>query len=316
MTEFVSAGGKMKTRCALLYLRGTAEEELVKRIRARIERCTYDFALTSGEVEQLIEDSPLALIPSTIRTERPDRAASFLAEGQIVVLTDGSPAAIGAPATIFHHLHTPDDASMRWQYGTYLRIVRLIGMLIHVFLPGIYLAVLRFHPELLSPMLLTSVYETSSRIPIPAYLEALLMTLAFDLINEAGLRAPGTMGNAVGIVSGLILGESAVSADIASPLLLIVVAASGLGSFCVPGYALSIGLKIVQLLFLTAGALGGLYLMSMTALCLGCAVCAMQSIGSPLTAPVAPHRRGNPDILLRMPMQHQKARAFFAKKHE
>ena len=145
---------------------------------------------------------------------------------------------------------------MRWQYGTFLRIVRLTGMLIHVFLPGLYLAVLRFHQELFSPMLLTSVYETSSRVPLPVYLEALLMTLAFDLINEAGLRAPGAMGNALGIVSGLILGESAVSADIASPLLLIVVAASGLGGFCVPGYALSIGLKIVQLMFLTAGAAG------------------------------------------------------------
>ena len=316
VTEFVSAGGKMKTRCALLYLRGTAEEALIERIRARIEGCTYDFALTSGEVEQLIENSPLALIPSTIRTERPDRAASFLAEGQIVVLTDGSPAAIGAPATIFHHLHTPDDASMRWQYGTYLRIVRLIGMLIHVFLPGIYLAVLRFHPELLSPMLLTSVYETSSRIPIPAYTEALLMTLAFDLINEAGLRAPGTMGNALGIVSGLILGESAVSADIASPLLLIVVAASGLGGFCVPSYALSIGLKIVQLLFLTAGAAGGLFAMALLLVFLLCAACAMRSVGSPLTAPVTPPRRANPDFLVRLPMKFQKARAFFADRHD
>ena len=316
VTEFVSAGGKMKTRCALLYLRGTAEEALVARIRERIEGCTYDFALTSGEVEQLIEDSPLALIPSTIRTERPDRAASFLAEGQIVVLTDGSPAAIGAPATIFHHLHTPDDASMRWQYGTYLRIVRLIGMLIHVFLPGIYLAVLRFHPELLSPMLLTSVYETSSRIPIPAYTEALLMTLAFDLINEAGLRAPGTMGNALGIVSGLILGESAVSADIASPLLLIVVAASGLGGFCVPSYALSIGLKIVQLLFLTAGAAGGLFAMALLLVFLLCAAGAMRSVGSPLTAPVTPPRRANPDFLVRLPMKFQKARAFFANRHD
>lgn len=314
VTEFVSAGGKMKTRCALLYLRGTAEESLVARIRARIESCTYDFALTSGEVEQLIEDSPLSLIPSTIRTERPDRAASFLAEGQIVVLTDGSPAAIGAPATIFHHLHTPDDASMRWQYGTYLRVVRMIGMLIHVFLPGIYLAILRFHTELLSPMLLISVYETSSRIPIPVYLEALLMTLAFDLINEAGLRAPGAMGNALGIVSGLILGESAVSADIASPLLLIVVAASGLGGFCVPGYALSIGLKIVQLLFLTAGAAGGLYAIVLLLLFLLCAACAMNSVGSPLTAPLTPPRRANPDLLVRLPMKFQKARAFFAKR--
>ena len=316
VTEFVRAGGKMKTRCALMYLRGTADEALIARIRARLEGCTYDFALTSGEVEQLLEDSPLSLIPDTIRTERPDRAASFLAEGQIVVLTDGSPAAIGAPATVFHHLHTPDDASMRWQYGTYLRIVRLIGMLIHVFLPGLYLALLRFHQELFSPMLLTSVYETSSRIPIPAYLEALIMTLAFDLINEAGLRAPGTMGNALGIVSGLILGESAVSADIASPLLLIVVAASGLGGFCVPSYALSIGLKIVQLLFLTAGAAGGLYAMALLLIFLLCAACAMNSVGSPLTAPITPPRRANPDFLVRLPMKYQKARAFFADRHD
>lgn len=312
-TEFVTAGGAMKTRCALLYLRNVADEEMARKIRARLLNCSYDFPLTTGEVEQLIEEQPLALLPQCVRTERPDRAASFLAEGQIVVLTDGSPAALGAPATIYHQLHTPDDASMRWQYGTFLRLVRALGILIHVFLPGAYLAVLRFHQELLSPMLLTSVYETSSRVPIPVFLEALLMTLAFDLINEAGLRAPGAMGNALGIVSGLILGQSAVSADIVSPLLLIVVAASGLGGFCVPSYALGIGLKIVQLLFLCAGAAGGLYLMTLLGCVLGCALCTMHAVGAPLTAPVTPPRRGNPDILLRMPMRYQKARAFFAK---
>ena len=314
ITQFVTAGGKMKTRCALLYLRGTADEAMVDRIRGRLESCTYDFALTTGEVEQLIEEHPFSLLPQCVRTERPDRAASFLAEGQIVVLTDGSPAALGAPATIYHQLHTPDDASMRWQYGTFLRIVRTIGVLIHVFLPGLYLAVLRFHQELLSPMLLTSVYETSSRVPIPAFLETLLMTLAFDLINEAGLRAPGAMGNALGIVSGLILGQSAVSADIVSPLLLIVVAASGLGGFCVPSYALSIGLKIVQLLFLVTGAMGGLYAMVLLLGVLLCAVCAASSVCSPLTAPLTPPRRGNHDVFLRMPMKYQKARAFFAKR--
>ena len=312
-TEFLSAGGSMKTRCALLYLRGTADEELIARIRRRIESCGSDFALTAGDVEQIIEEHPLSLIPSVVRTERPDRAASFLAEGQIIVLTDGSPAALGAPATIYHQLHTPDDASMRWQYGTFLRVVRLLGVLIHLFLPGLYLAVLRFHQELLSPMLLTSVYETSSRVPATEFLEALLMTLEFDLINEAGLRAPGALGNALGIVSGLILGQSAVSADIVSPLLLIVVAASGLGGFCVPGYAMSIGLKLVQLMFLTAGAAGGLYLMALLLCVLLCALFAMDSAGSPLTAPLSPPRRANPDILLRLPLQFQKARAFFAK---
>ena len=315
ITEFISVGGRMKTRCALMYLRGTADETLLARVRKRLLSCSCDFALTTGEIEQVIEDHPLALIPQCVHTERPDRAASFLAEGQIVILTDGSPSALGAPATLFHQLHTPDDASMRWQYGTFLRIVRFIGILIHLFLPGAYIAVLRFHTELLSPILLTSVYETSSRVPTPIFLEALLMTLAFDLISEAGLRAPGAMGNALGIVSGLILGQSAVSADIVSPLLLIIIAASGLGGFCVPHYALSVGMKIVQLLFLTAGALGGLYLMALLGLCLLCAACAMRSLGSPLTAPLTPHRPGNPDIFIRVPLWFQKARGFFAGRH-
>ena len=253
MTEFLSVGGAMKTRCALLYLRGTADEAMLARVRRRLAACQSDFALSAGEIGQIIEDHPMALIPQCVATERPDRAASFLAEGQIVVLTDGSPLALGAPSTLWHQLHTPDDASMRWQYGTFLRIVRFIGMLIHLFLPGAYIAVLRFHTELISPILLASVYETSSRVPAPIFLEALLMTLAFDLVSEAGLRAPGAMGNALGIVSGLILGQSAVGADIVSPLLLIVVAASGLGGFCIPNYALSVGMKIIQLLFLTAG---------------------------------------------------------------
>ena len=313
ITEFVSVGGKVKTRCALMYLRDVADEKMLSRIRKRLLHAQYDFAMTTGEVEQLIEDHPLSLIPQCVRTERPDRAASFLCEGQAVLLTDGSPAALGAPATIWHQLHTPDDTSMRWQYGTFLRIVRLLGILIHVLLPGVYLALLRFHPALFSPMLLTSVYETGSRVPVPVFLEALLMTLAFDLISEAGLRAPGTMGNALGIVSGLILGQSAVSADIVSPLLLIIVAASGLGGFCIPNYALSIGLKIVQLMVLCAGAYGGLYLILLVLLALSCALFSMQSVGSPLTAPVSPRRRGNPDILLRLPLRFQKAGAFFAK---
>ncbi len=311
-TEFITVGGAMKTRCALLYLRGTADERMIARIRRRLMACQSDFPLTIGDIEQAIESHPLSLIPQCVRTERPDRAASFLAEGQIVILTDGSPEVLGAPATIYHQLHTPDDATMRWQYGTFLRIVRLVGVLIHLFLPGLYLAVLRFHPELLSAMLLTSVYETSSRVPFPVFLEALLMTVAFYLITEAGLRAPGALGSALGIVSGLILGQSAVSADIVSPLLLIVVAASGLGGFCVPGYALSIGLKIIQLMMMTAGAVGGLYAMGLLTLALLCLLCAMTSLGAPLTAPVTPRRKRNPDILLRLPQKMQRARAFFS----
>ena len=306
-------GTRISTQTAVCYLEGICPQETVDEVQRRLEASAIDHVLTVGELSQLIEDDPFAPLPQVVSTERPDRAASFLAEGQVVVLTDGSPLALGAPSTFWHQLHTSDDASMRWQYGTFLRVVRLIGMLIHLFLPGAYIAVIRFHTELISPILLASVYETSSRVPTPIFLDALLMTLAFDLISEAGLRAPGTMGNALGIVSGLILGQSAVSADIVSPLLLIVVAASGLGGFCIPNYALSVGIKIIQLLFLTAGALGGLYLMALLGLALLCAACAMRSVGSPLTAPFTPKRPGNPDLLIRFPLWRQKARAFFAR---
>ena len=306
-------GTRISTQTAVCYLEGICPQETVDEVQRRLEASAIDHVLTVGELSQLIEDDPFAPLPQVVSTERPDRAASFLAEGQVVVLTDGSPLALGAPSTFWHQLHTSDDASMRWQYGTFLRVVRLIGMLIHLFLPGAYIAVIRFHTELISPILLASVYETSSRVPTPIFLDALLMTLAFDLISEAGLRAPGMMGNALGIVSGLILGQSAVSADIVSPLLLIVVAASGLGGFCIPNYALSVGIKIIQLLFLTAGALGGLYLMALLGLALLCAACAMRSVGSPLTAPLTPKRPGNPDLLIRFPLWWQKARAFFAR---
>ena len=146
-TEFISAGGEMKTRCALLYLRGTADESMIARIKQRLLESQSSFPMTTGEIEQLIESSPLSLIPSCVRTERPDRAASFLAEGQIVILTDGSPSALGAPSTLYHQLHTPDDTAMRWQYGTFLRVIRLLGVLIHVLLPGVFVALLRFHQE-------------------------------------------------------------------------------------------------------------------------------------------------------------------------
>ena len=125
VTEFITVGGRMKTRCAMLYLRGTADEKTLARIRKRLSAIPDDFALTTGGVEQRLEERPLAFIPTVARTERPDRAASFLAEGQAVILTDGSPAALGAPATFWHLLHTPDDTAMRWQYGTFLRVIRL-----------------------------------------------------------------------------------------------------------------------------------------------------------------------------------------------
>lgn len=312
VTEFHPLGTGIPTRCAVLYLDGVAEERIVAEVRRRLEGVKADFVPGTGELEQLIEDHPYALMPQMLSTERPDRAASFLLDGQVIVLVDGSPFALCMPVTLFHLLHSPDDTFMRWQYGSFLRVVRMLGVLIHIFLPGIYVAIIDFHPDILSPMMLTSIYESRARVPLPSYLEALLLTLSFYLINEAGTRAPSALGSALGIVSGLILGQAAVSADLVSPLLLIVVAASGLGGFAVPNYSLSIALRIAQLVVLTAGALYGLYGVLVMLVLYLALLCRMTSLGSPLVAPLAPDRPANEDIFVRLPLWYQKVRAFFS----
>ena len=148
--------------------------------------------------------------------------------------------------------------------------------------------------------------------PFPVFLEALMMTFAFFLINEAGVRAPGVLGNALGIVSGLILGQAAVSAGLVSPLLLIVIAASGLGGFAVPNYSLSLGLRIAQLAVMTAGAFSGLYGILLITFVFGALLCRMTSLGAPMLAPASPARPRNGDLLLRLPIWLQRTRGFFA----
>lgn len=312
VTEFKTLGTGVPTNCAVLYMDGIAQAEVVNEVKRRIDGISMDYVQGSGVLEQLIEDHPYALLPQTISTERPDRTASFLMDGQIVVLVDGSPYSLTMPVTLFHLIHSSDDTFMRWQYGSFLRIVRILGILIHIFLPGLYVAMLRFHPSLLSLVMLTSVYESRARIPLPIYIEGLLMTFAFYLINEASTRAPSPLGSALGIVSGLILGQAAVAADIVSPLLLIVVAASGLGGFASPNYSMSFGMRIAQLVVLTVGAFFGGYGIVIVLFIALCMMCNLTSLGSPIVAPLAPKRPANQGLLLRMPIWFNKTRSFFA----
>lgn len=312
VTEMLTLGTDAPTRCAVMYLDGVADEAIVREVLRRLNGIAADFVPGTGQLEQLIEDHPFALLPQVVSTERPDRTGSFLMDGQVVLLLDGSPYALAVPVTLFHLLHTPDDTFMRWQYGTFLRLVRMLGLLVFVFLPGLYIAVVRFHQEIFSPMLLTSVYEAQVQEPFPVFLEALMMTFAFFLINEAGVRAPGVLGNALGIVSGLILGQAAVSAGLVSPLLLIVIAASGLGGFAVPNYSLSLGLRIAQLAVMTAGAFSGLYGILLITFVFGALLCRMTSLGAPMLAPASPARPRNGDLLLRLPIWLQRTRGFFA----
>ncbi len=314
ITECLEVGREVPCKAVLAYLSGTADPQIVDAVRSRLKRIDAPTVQGLGAIQQLIEDSPWALLPQMLQTERPDRAASCLMEGQVAILADNSPCALIAPVTLFHQLHASDDSFARWQYGSFLRLIRVAGMLISVFLPGLYIALTDYHMHLLPLSLLGSISEARANVPFPILAEILIMEFSFYLINEAGTRMPQQIGSALGIVGALILGQAAVSASIISPILIIIVAITGLGNYAIPDYGFGIGLVICRLFVIACGAALGLYGVCLAAFVLLVSLCGMRSVGIPYLAPVAPRRAHNPDILLRLPVWMQKKRLFFAAK--
>lgn len=304
--EMRTIGDRYPSGLCVMYLHGVADETTLSRVKARLDGVRVDHVLSIGALQQLMEDRPYALLPQCILTERPDRAASMLLEGQIVLLLDGSSQALVLPASIWHLLHTPDDTSARFQYGTFMRMIRLLGMLCALLLPGLFVAFVTFHPEVLPVALLTSILESQASVPFSIPLETLAMLIMFNLIGEAATRVPAVVGGTLGTVSGLILGQAAVEAHLVHPLLLIVVAVASLGSYAVPDYSLGIALRIGQLAMVAAGSIFGVYGMVLF-LAAGCVrLCSLTSLGSPFAAPYAPGRAHNPDGIIRAPIWMQR----------
>ena len=312
ISEQMTVGNKVPVRLCMMYLDGIARRENAEELRRRIMGCNVDYVASLGMLEQLIEDSPFALLPQAVATERPDRAVSFLNEGQIVLLMENAPQVLALPAGFLHFFHAPDDSALRWQYGTFLRLLRLLGMGISLLLPALFISLTVYHPEGMSLSLLTSVIESQAKVPLALFPSLLIMLLIFSLINEAGIRVPGAMGASLSIVGGLILGQAVVEAELISPLVLIVVALSGLGSYAAPSFSLTLSIRIAQLALAVGAGVGGYFGMTLVLFCLLMRWFRLTSMGQPYFSPLAPERPANPDTVLRMPAWRQRLRGAIA----
>lgn len=309
-------GTETPGQAALCYLDGVCPRETVEELQRRLDAVELDYVLTSGTLEQLIEDDPYAPLPQVVGTERPDRAVSFLMEGQAVLLLDGSPRALALPVSLWHLFHAPDDSYMRWQYGTFMRLLRLLGALVTLLLPAVFVSLVVYHPITIPMTLLTSIMQSRTNVPINLFEETLLMVAVFALINESAIRIPGMMGSSLGLVSTLILGTAAVDAGLVSPLLIIVVALSGLGSYAMPNYPLSFAFRMGQVVLLLAAGITGISGLCYAVVMLLCWVAAMESLGQPFLAPGSPRRTHNPDLLLRAPTFRQRLRTYLSNPEE
>jgi spore germination protein KA len=288
ITEMLPIGDTNNSTCAVMYLNGITNPELIMEVKRRIESIKTDYINGDGMLEQFIEDQPFMLFPQVINTERPDRAAAFVMDGQVIIIPDGTPFAITVPVTLWRLLYTTEDTNSRWQYGLALRLVRILAFLLSTFLPGLYVALVLYHQSMLPVDLLYSIAIARENVPFPTVVEILLMEISFELIREAGVRVPGVIGTTLGIIGALILGQAAVAASIVSPILIIIVAVTGLGSFAIPSYSLASGVRITRFAFIFLGATFGFYGISAGIFLLGCLACSMKSFGVPYLAPSAP----------------------------
>jgi len=288
IAEDVLVGKISKTPCSILYIKDVTNEKLVAEVRRRIRNIKVDYMLDSGILEQLIEDSTIFPSPQVISTERPDYVCELLVNGRVAIIVNGSPNVLVVPATIFELMYSSEDSYSRYPYVNLIRGIRLIAVILALLLPALYLAITCYHHEMIPTDLLIAIEASREKVPFPTIVEILLMEVSFELIREAGIRVPGPIGPTLGIIGALILGQAAVAANIVSPILIIIVAVTGIGSFAIPNYSLGFTIRIMRFIFIFLGAIAGFLGITVGLFILGVWSTSLKSFGVPYTAPFGP----------------------------
>lgn len=290
--ENIEVGELSKTRCALCYMQNIANGNLIAEAKYRLNNISIDSLISSGELEQLIQDGSSAGIPQILSTERPDKCVKGMYQGRAVILVNGNPYALIIPSVMTDFLASPEDSNLVPLFANFLKIIRLIALLITLLLPGMYIAVTNFHQELFPTELLFSILVARENVPFPIIFELLLMEVSFELIREGGLRTPSAIGSTLGIVGALILGDAAVAANIVSPILIIVVAITGLSSFVIPNFSFGFHLRVYRFIFTILGYICGFLGIGIGIYVYLATICSIKSFGVAYVSPISPNISG------------------------
>ena len=311
-------GVRSHTNVNLVYMEDLAYPEIIAEVEKRLNRYEIDGVLDSGVIEQLAEEKWYSPFPQFQTTQRPDRAAMAILEGRVVVLSDNSPVALILPTDYNSFIKTSDDYYNRWEVATFGRLLRYIASFFAMTFPGLYLAVTNFHTQVLPTTLLLSFQVARQGVPFPAVFEVLLMEISFELLREAGVRLPGAMGNTIGIVGGLIIGQAAVEANLVSPIVVIIVAFTALCSFAIPNEEFAFSFRILKFVFIAVCAWLGYFGFLISLLMVLIHLSHLTSFGIPYLMPfVGPELTGyedQRDFLWRFPLRRITKTPIYAKR--
>jgi spore germination protein len=318
--EELDVGVRSHTLVNLVYMDDLVYPQLVDEIRRRLEHFAIDGILDSGMLEQLAEEKWYSPFPQFQTTQRPDRASMAMLEGRVILLSDNSPVALMLPADVNSFLKTSDDYYNRFEAATFARLLRYMAGFFAMTLPGLYLALTNFHTQILPTSLLLAFQEARQGMPFPAVLEVLLMEMSFELLREAGVRLPGTMGNTIGIVGGLIIGQSAVEANLVSPIVVIIVAFTALCSFAIPNEEFAFSFRVLKFVFIFLCAWVGYYGFLLGILLVLIHLSRLESFGLAYLSPFVEAASGGvedeKDSIVRFPLRKLRKRPFFVRRGE
>lgn len=296
MFERLMVGKKSQTAVALCYLRGAVSPEIVQRVKTALRSAELDTVLAAGYLIPFLEQG--GVFSSVGLSERPDTVCGKVAEGRVAILVDGTPNVLLVPYLFTENFQSFDDYANRPFYAAFTRWLKYLAFLIAVFLPGIFVAIGTFHPELLPETLLIKISQAEASTPFPLMAEAILLHVMYEIMREAGLRVPETLTHAVSIVGALVIGETAVNAGLIGGPTLLVVAMTAIAGYVVP--KLYEPIAILRLIFIVVGGILGLWgiILCFTAVLLN--ICWESAYRVPFTAPVAPFRfQDMRDVLIR-----------------
>jgi len=300
----MSIGQETITPVSVVYIDGIANSNLVDEVNKRLQAINIDGVLRSSAIEEFIVDNKLSAFPQVMYTERPDNFCSNLLEGRVGILIDGLPVSYIVPGSLNQFLHAPEDYSSNFLVASSITFIRFVSVITTLILPGFYISVTTFHQEMIPTELAMSIIISKEGVPLPTYIEIIIMLLAFEVLLEAGLRMPKPIGQAVSIVGAVVVGQSAVEAKLISPVVVIVVSFTVISGFSMPNQDFSNALRLWRFIMTALSSFTGLFGLSLGFIALLLHLASIETFGVPYLSPFAANEGDDIEVdsLFRMPV--------------
>lgn len=302
-------GRQTLTPIAVVYIEDIAHIDLVNEVKSRLNKINIEGITSVGFIEEYIIEKKYSSFPQLISTERPDKFCANLLEGRVGILIDGYPYSFIMPATLAQFLQAPEDYAQNFINSSIIRSLRYILLLVSLLLPAAYIVLVQFNQGMIPSELAISIASTEVGIPFPSFIQVFFMVLAFEALQEAGIRLPKTIGQIVPIVGALVVGDAAVKANIISPIVVIVIATTAIASYALPNDDFRLALRIWRLLAIILSSILGLIGLSIGIVLILHHLCKIETFGIPYMSPFTGiNIQELKDTLIRFPLSQYKKR--------